>query len=148
VITPRVLVVDDDAANALFLRDLLADWGYEPAVAYSADHALAVARGRAVDVLITDLRMPTTDGFALIRRFRELDPAVAVIAITAFGSEESGSRAMQAGANAYLTKPFQPDALEERLRQLLERRAQRLKNERLRRDVDQLLRDKDPQRKP
>ena len=144
----RVLVVDDDVANAIFIRDLLADWGYEPAVAYSADHALAVARERALDALITDLRMPDVDGFALIRQLRAADPAVAVIAITAFGSSESGGRALEAGAHTYLTKPFQPDLLEERLRQVLERRAVRLKNERLRHAVDQVLGDTEPRRKP
>ncbi len=138
-VIPRVLVVDDDAAYVLSVCDLLASWGYEAVAAYSSDEALAVAAGRGVDLLITDLRMP---GVALIRRFRELDPTAAVMAITAFGNKETGTQAMQAGANAYLTKPFQPDELAHRIRQLLEWRAVRLRNERLRRDVDGLLRDK------
>lgn len=143
----RVLVVDDDAANAQYVRDLVADWGFEPAVAYSADHALAVVRQRAVDAAVTDLRMPEVDGFELIRKLRALDPNVAVIAITAFGSSESGSRALEAGAAVYLTKPFQPEVLGDRLRQVLDRRATRLKNERLRREVDALLEDSDPRRR-
>lgn len=145
--TERVLVVDDDAPNAQYVRDLLADWGFEPAFAYSAEHALAVAKQRSVDAVITDLRMPDIDGFALIRKLRAMDPTVAVIAVTAFGSAESGTRALEAGAAVYLTKPFQPDVLGERLRQVLGRRALRIKNERLRRDVDAHLKDNDPRRR-
>jgi two-component system, OmpR family, response regulator len=137
--TAQLLVVDDDVANAAFIRDLAVDWGYEAAVAHSAEEALAVAGRRSFDLVVTDLRMPGIDGFALIRQLRERQPALAVIAITAFGSSESGIRALEAGASAYVTKPFQPDVLGERIRQALDRRALRLKNERLRRDVDRLL---------
>jgi two-component system response regulator HydG len=139
--TAQVLVVDDDVANAVFIRDLAADWGFDAAVAYSADQALELAGLREFDLVVTDLRMPGGDGFQLIRQLRERQPAIAIVAITAFGSSESGVRALEAGASAYLPKPFQPEMLEERVRHALDRRALRLKNERLRRDVDRLLRE-------
>ena len=142
----QVLVVDDDEANALFIRDLAADWGYEAAVAHNAEQALALASGREFDLVVTDLRMPGADGFQLIRELRERQPLLAIVAITAFGSTESGSRALEAGATAYLPKPFRPDVLEQRIRQALDRRLLRLKNERLRRDVEQLLRKSDDPR--
>jgi two-component system response regulator HydG len=137
--TAQLLVVDDDVANAAFIRDLAVDWGYEVAVAHNAEEALALAGRQTFDLVVTDLRMPGMDGFALIRQLRERQPLVALIAITAFGSSESGVRALEAGATTYLTKPFQPDVLGDRIRQALERRALRLKNERLRRDVERLL---------
>jgi two-component system, OmpR family, response regulator len=137
--TAQLLVVDDDVANAAFIRDLALDWGYEAAVAHSAEEALALAARQSFDLVVTDLRMPGVDGFALIRKLRERHPSMALIAITAFGSSESGVRALEAGASTYLTKPFQPDVLGDRIRQALERRALRLKNERLRRDVERLL---------
>ena len=143
----QVLVVDDDVANATFIRDLAADWGYDAAVAHSTNEALEVAAGRDFDVVVTDLRMPGPDGFELIRALRERQPALAIVAITAFGSSESGARAIEAGATAYLTKPFQPEMLEARIRQALDRRALRLKNERLRRDVDRLLGESDDPRR-
>jgi two-component system response regulator HydG len=136
----QVLVVDDDEANAVFVRELAVDWGYEAAVAFNAEQALVLASTRDFDLVVTDLRMPGADGFQLIRKLRERHPLLAIVAITAFGSYESGARAIQTGASAYLSKPFCPDALEERMRHALERRAMRVKNERLRRDVEQLLR--------
>jgi DNA-binding NtrC family response regulator len=139
VTAAQLLVVDDDVANAAFISDLAADWGYDAAVAHCTQQALEVAAARHFDVVVTDLRMPGADGYELIRILRKRQPALAIVAITAFGSFESGARAIQAGAYAYLAKPFQPNALEQRIRRALERRALRLKNERLRRDVERLL---------
>lgn len=104
----RVLVVDDDAASAEALCELLHDEGARVKAANGAHGALALAGQSDFDVVISDVAMPDMDGHAFLRKLRE-DPRYAnvpAIACTGYGSDADMSRAELAGYVAYLVKPL------------------------------------------
>ena len=101
-----VLVVDDHVEMARLLADQLGDNGYDVTVAEGGKEALAAARARLPDVVLCDLRMKEVDGFDVLARLREQDPALPVLIMTAFGGIDSAVEAIKRGAHHYLTKPF------------------------------------------
>jgi DNA-binding NtrC family response regulator len=102
----RVLVVDDDAAVRTVLTAQLAQAAIESVEAASAEEALERLASGAIDVMITDLRMPGMDGMELLQQARKLWPDVPVIVLTAFGSVKSAVEAIKLGATDFLAKPF------------------------------------------
>ncbi|WP_437293923.1 sigma-54-dependent transcriptional regulator [Sorangium sp. So ce426] len=131
----RVLVVDDEASARSGLEKLLRQEGYTVDAAADGVEAVEVAAERPPDVVITDLKMPRMDGVALLGKLREQDPALPVIVVTAFGDVTSAVLAMRAGAEDYLTKPVDFDALLLTLERALERSALRVEAENLRRQL-------------
>lgn len=138
--TPSVLVLDDDFDHATLVADIVRDAGYSVTSLIDPLKADAALQKGAFDVLITDLRMPGLDGVELIERVKGRDPEIAIIAMTAFGSLQTGMRALRAGAMDYLAKPFEPKELRIRIERALESRARGMVIERLRREGDELLR--------
>ncbi|WP_437500931.1 sigma-54-dependent transcriptional regulator [Sorangium sp. So ce1099] len=131
----RVLVVDDEASARSGLEKLLRQEGYAVDAAGDGIEALEVAAERPPDVVVTDLKMPKMDGVALLGKLREQDPALPVIVVTAFGDVSSAVQAMRAGAEDYLTKPVDFDALLLSIERALERSALRVEAENLRRQL-------------
>ncbi|XXY52563.1 sigma-54 dependent transcriptional regulator [Sorangium sp. So ce269] len=131
----RVLVVDDEASARSGLEKLLRQEGYAVDAAGDGVEALEVAAERPPDVVVTDLKMPKMDGVALLGKLREQDPALPVIVVTAFGDVSSAVQAMRAGAEDYLTKPVDFDALLLSIERALERSALRVEAENLRRQL-------------
>ncbi|WP_437980681.1 sigma-54-dependent transcriptional regulator [Sorangium sp. So ce117] len=131
----RVLVVDDEASARSGLEKLLRQEGYTVDAAADGVEAIEVAAERPPDVVITDLKMPRMDGVTLLGKLREQDPALPVIVVTAFGDVTSAVLAMRAGAEDYLTKPVDFDALLLTLERALERSALRVEAENLRRQL-------------
>ncbi|MCU0646731.1 MAG: sigma-54 dependent transcriptional regulator [Gemmatimonadaceae bacterium] len=104
--TPRVLVVEDDAALRALLTELLASEGYDVHASTGGRDALAhLAQHPDIGVVLTDLLMPDGTGEELLRAVAGRQPALRVIVMTAFGSIESAVRLVRAGAFDYLTKP-------------------------------------------
>ena len=103
----RVLVVDDEPAIRFALAEMLGDRGHDVVEVASGDQALPHLAD--VDVVVTDLAMPGLDGLGLLREARRRVPGLPVIVLTARGSEKSAVEAMRAGAEDYLTKPFDVD---------------------------------------
>jgi two-component system chemotaxis response regulator CheY len=117
----RLLVVDDFMTMRRVLRSLLHEMGLDD-VDEAADGAAALARlgAEPVDVVITDIEMPTMNGFDLLASIKK-DPALKhlpVLMVTAEARKDEIVRAVQAGAAGYLVKPFSRAVLEERLRQI------------------------------
>ncbi|WP_437731212.1 sigma-54-dependent transcriptional regulator [Sorangium sp. So ce1335] len=131
----RVLVVDDEASARSGLEKLLRQEGYAVDAAGDGAEALELAAERPPDVVVTDLKMPKMDGMALLGKLREQDPALPVIVVTAFGDVASAVQAMRAGAEDYLTKPVDFDALLLSIERALERSALRVEAENLRRQL-------------
>jgi class 3 adenylate cyclase/CheY-like chemotaxis protein len=127
-----VLVVDDDAGN----RDLLVRWlarlGYRTLEAGDGQAALDALATHAVDVMLLDLRMPGLDGFGVLERCRA-DPALDVptLMISASGETESAVRAIEMGAEDYLSKPFDRVLLKARVGACLEKKRLRDREHRL-----------------
>ena len=108
----RILVVDDEDTIRNLLKSRLERDGYDVAVAGNAEEAQAhFAKGPEVGVMITDLRMPGKDGFALMDWAKEKHPKLRVVVITGHGEKEVAVKALRQGASDYLEKPFDMDEL-------------------------------------
>ncbi|HVY44350.1 MAG TPA: sigma-54 dependent transcriptional regulator [Minicystis sp.] len=129
---PRVLVVDDEPSARSGLEKLLKQEGFVVDAAADGVEALAVAADRPPDVVVTDLKMPNLDGVGLMQKLHEQDGALPVIVVTAFGDVSNAVAAMRAGADDYLTKPVDFDALVVAVERAVERRALRSEAESLR----------------
>jgi len=105
---PKVLVADDKESILSLLRSVLGP-ACDITSSQNGQHALALALAGDFDVVVSDIRMPELDGFALLNELRKVKPDVEVVLMTAFGSVEKAVEAMRAGAFDYLTKPFDPD---------------------------------------
>ncbi len=104
-----VLVVDDDRAVGKVLAALLGQAGYRAEHDDSAEAALARMCSAAVDLVLTDLRMPGMDGMELLRKLSQQWPDVPVVMLTAHGTVPLAVEAMKAGAADFLLKPFDRD---------------------------------------
>ncbi len=111
----RILLVEDDRAVRITLRDALEEAGHQVLVHEAAPAALAALRHDPVDLLLTDIRLPGGDGIALFREARRLQPECGCILMTAFGRIEDAVAAIREGAIDYVTKPFEIDELLDRL---------------------------------
>lgn len=107
---PRILVVDDNAAQADNLREILEDAGYAVRASGSCADAEAAAH-EGFDVALVDLRLPDGDGTELAPRLKEASPDSEVVLLTGFATLESARDAVRAGACAYLVKPVRPQEL-------------------------------------
>jgi len=117
---PRVLVVDDEQQILRALRVILRDAGFEALPADTAEEALDIAATRPPDAAIVDLVLPDFDGVELCRRLREWSD-MPLIVLSAVGDEDAKVRALAAGADDYVTKPFGPRELVARLQANLRR---------------------------
>ena len=133
-----LVVVDDEADVRRTIGDHLAGRGHEIRQLASAQEALDLAQSSAVDVIITDLRMPGLDGFELLERIKAMSPQTDVIMITAFGDIESAVRAIRAGAFDFFAKPVRLRDLDAALERITRFRALRQENERYREQVQRL----------
>jgi DNA-binding response OmpR family regulator len=120
----RVLMVEDEEDIAYIVRFLLERHGF--AVEHVADGRAALARireGACPDLVLMDLMLPFHDGLELVERLRAQHgwSAVPVLMLTAKAREADIVRALELGADDYVTKPFQPEELLARIRRLLRR---------------------------
>ncbi|MDB4993825.1 MAG: acetoacetate metabolism regulatory protein AtoC [Myxococcaceae bacterium] len=136
---PRVLVVDDQASARDVLASMLIDEGYEAETAVDGASALEAIHERAPALVLTDLNMPGIDGMALLAKVRADNPHIPVIVVTGSGAVTAAVRAMRAGAEDYITKPVDFEALLLVLERALARSALQAETENLRRQ----LRDRD-----
>ena len=118
---PRVLVLDDDPQALRFARDALASRGYAPVVTGDARELPRLLRTERPDLVLLDLVLPGTDGIELLQRLPEL-ANVPVIFISAYGRDETVARALEAGAEDYIVKPFSPTELTARVGVALRKR--------------------------
>ena len=133
--TAKVLYVDDQRPARELFRRMLDRGRFEALTAASVAQAVEVLGQGGVEAVVTDLRMPEVDGLEGLRRFHDLDPALPVILITAFGTVETAVEAMKRSAFDYLRKPFEPSELEVVLDRAVAHRALVRENERLRSQV-------------
>jgi len=117
---PKVLVCDDEHQILRALRVILRDAGFESLPASTAEEALDVAAVNMPDAAIIDLVLPDGDGIELCRQLRAWSD-VPVIVLSAVGDEDAKVRALAAGADDYVTKPFGPRELVARLEANLRR---------------------------
>ncbi|WP_448527144.1 hybrid sensor histidine kinase/response regulator [Parathermosynechococcus lividus] len=124
--TPQVMIVDDSIAVRRLLDRVLRQAGYEVVQCRDGKEALEtlLGQGQEVDLVITDVEMPRLDGYGLLEAIRTAAPLqhLPVTMLTSRGGDRHRQKALQLGANGYITKPFQPQAMLETVAQLLGKR--------------------------
>ncbi len=106
----RILIVDDEEMDRVILSEILHQAGHEPLFASSGEAALRIWKRNPVDLVVTDIVMPELNGLELLKRMKEEDPWVRVIAISGVTAKKL-NEAARAGALAILTKPVDPEEL-------------------------------------
>jgi two-component system phosphate regulon response regulator OmpR len=117
---PHILVVDDDARIRALLQKFLARNGFLVTPARDARHARALLEGLEFDLLVLDVMMPGEDGVALTASLRET-MTTPILLLTARGEADDRIRGLEAGADDYLGKPFEPRELLLRINAILRR---------------------------
>lgn len=120
----RVLVVDDEPPIRRFLRTSLTSQGYVVLEAGDGSEALDILKRNAVDVVVLDLGLPNLHGFEVIQRMRDGKSAVPIIVLSSRTDEAGKVKALDLGADDYVTKPFGLDELLARIRTALRHRVQ------------------------
>ncbi len=118
----RILAVDDELQILRALKATLRAHGYEVVTAATMEEGLDAAALTPVDAAIVDLLLPDGDGIELARRLREWS-SMPIIVLSAVGEEDEKVRALRAGADDYVTKPFGPAELVARIEAVLRRTA-------------------------
>lgn len=121
----RVLIIEDNVDAADLLAQILQLQGFEPEVSHTGEGGLAMASRCMPDAVLLDIGLPDVDGYEVCRRLRQMQgkEQPVVIALTGWGAEQDRDRSSQAGCNAHLTKPADPEALMTLLDELLQARA-------------------------
>jgi DNA-binding NtrC family response regulator len=117
-----ILIVEDEDTQRSLLGGLLKKEGYSVKEAGDGKTAIERFKEEVLDIALLDYKLPDTDGLSLLKEFKEINPEVEVVMITAFGSIENAVSALKAGAVEYLTKPIDLDDLLFKLKKIDEKR--------------------------
>lgn len=120
----RALIVDDSSVMRKIVERSLRQAGVDPFVTFEAGSGvdgLEVLKARKVDLILSDINMPSMDGLEFVRqiRTRQLAAGVPIVMITTESSEEHVKQAIEAGASGYIRKPFTADQVKQRVVPLL-----------------------------
>lgn len=115
----RILVVEDNTVNVFVIRQFLARWNAEITIADNGEKAIEKYIQQKHDVVLMDLHMPVMDGFEATRQILSIDPSARIIAITATHEEEIKEQIKSAGMLDIILKPFQPDDLVKKIRNVI-----------------------------
>lgn len=122
-----ILVIDDDSDTCELLRMLLEDYGAAVIVANSVDGALAICRRTPPHLVLSDIQLGSSDGFALIEALRkhnrEVQKFIPAVALSGFVAASTKERAMASGFDAFIQKPFDSADLISTISWLLRKRA-------------------------
>ncbi|MQA91189.1 MAG: response regulator [Gemmatimonas sp.] len=119
----RILIVEDNPRISAFLRKGLEEEGYSVGAAADGDEALVIAVEQEFDVAVVDVMLPGRSGIELVRDLRESGRSFPILMLTARDQTEDKIEGLDAGADDYLTKPFDFTELTARIRALLRRSA-------------------------
>lgn len=107
----KIFVVDDDAVARDLLAEALKKEGYDVEAFLNGAEAIERGRQAQVDLVLTDIRMGTVDGLAVLREFKKFSPDTSIVLLTSFGSLEGAIEAIKQGAYDYLAKPFRKEEI-------------------------------------
>ncbi len=119
--TKRILVVEDQEDNRRILRDLLTSIGYGVIEAVTGSEGVRLAYAHRPDLILMDVQLPELDGLQATQRIKadpELRP-IPLVVVTSYALSGDEAKALAAGADAYVTKPFSPRELLAKVRELL-----------------------------
>lgn len=109
-----VLLVEDEESNMIYLKSIFRNKAVKLFQAYNGEEAIALFKQNMnIDLVLMDLKMNVMDGFDATKQLKQLNPAVPIIAVTAYALPVDKNKAFNAGCDDYITKPFRKDALVE-----------------------------------
>lgn len=117
----RILIVDDDESICYVIARVLRKEGYVVETAETGGEAVEKSSRQFYDLALIDLKLPDVEGTALLAKIRNLNPKTVIIMLTGYASEEDRRKAMNNGADAYLTKPVKTAELTKLVKQKLQR---------------------------
>lgn len=115
----EILIVDDEENIREALKSAFSESGFNVRACRNGEEAVGAFRDLKADLVISDVRMPKMDGFALLAAIKNLDPGVRFMIMTAYGSVDDAVRAMHMGAADYITKPFDLAEIEAKVKKVL-----------------------------
>src|SRR5215467_4167009 len=117
----RILVVEDEEDGRQIVRDLLSTAGFEMIEAEDGEKAVTAALRERPDLILMDIQLPVLDGFEATRRIRANPDmkATPIIAVTSYALSGDEAKALAAGCDAYVAKPYSPRALLTKIKEFL-----------------------------
>ncbi|MFH7019038.1 sigma-54-dependent transcriptional regulator [Flavobacterium sp. FlaQc-47] len=106
---PKILLIEDDISFCKLLEKFLVKKAYEVTIAFSAAEARIAIKNESFDLILTDLRLPDSDGIVLMSEFKGSYPEIPVILMTGYSDVNTAVKAIKNGAADYISKPFNPD---------------------------------------
>ncbi|WP_035653215.1 MULTISPECIES: sigma-54-dependent transcriptional regulator [unclassified Flavobacterium] len=105
----KILLIEDDISFCKLLEKFLIKKAYEVTIAFSAAEARSAIKNESFDLILTDLRLPDSDGIGLMTEFKNSHPHIPVIMMTGYSDVNTAVKAIKNGAADYISKPFNPD---------------------------------------
>jgi two-component system cell cycle response regulator DivK len=117
----RILVVEDHETNRRILRDLLTSAGYELTEAVTGEEGVTLAESYRPDLILMDIQLPGLNGYEAARRIKENSTLchIPIIAVTSYALSGDEEKALEAGCEAYVSKPFSPRLVLAKIREYL-----------------------------
>ena len=117
----RILVVEDQEDNRRIIRDLLMSAGYELVEAADGEAGVRLAEAERPDLILMDIQLPVLDGHEATRQIKQNPElsAIPIIVVTSYALSGDDVRAMEAGSDAYVAKPFSPRQLLAKIQEFL-----------------------------
>jgi len=119
----KILVVDDDTSFCMMLKTFLQKKGYDVTNAFTANEAQEIIKNQKFDVVLTDIRLPDSDGLSILRAVKEISFETQVILMTGYTDIKAAVNAMKNGAYDYVGKPINPDEILHTIEQSLKKKA-------------------------
>ena len=119
--TQRILVIEDQEDNRIILRDLLTSADFEVIEALNGQEGVDMAEAEKPDLILMDIQLPVLDGYEATRQIKA-NPSLSqipIIAVTSYALSGDEAKAMAAGCDGYVTKPFSPRLLLEKVREFM-----------------------------
>jgi len=116
-----LLIAEDEDSNFRLLQMILEKSNINIIRAFNGDEAVQMFQKQTVDLILTDIKMPISDGITAVKKIREMNSEIPVIAQTAYAMEIDKKTCIEAGCNAYITKPVDKKKLFDLLLQFLEK---------------------------
>ncbi len=138
-VSMTVLVIDDDAHIRTAIGKFLIARGHTVIEAANGVRGVAVVESQAVDIVITDVKMPKMDGFEVLRRVRSVAPETEVIVITGVKEAENAFRALREGAFDFFNKPFKVEELHAAIQRTVRYQMIRKEKDRVQDRLDQFV---------
>jgi two-component system, cell cycle response regulator DivK len=119
--TKRILVVEDQEDNRRIIRDLLMSAGYELIEAVDGEAGVRLAETERPDLILMDIQLPVLDGYEATRRIKQNPELrhIPIIVVTSYALSGDDAKAVAAGSDAYVAKPFSPRQLLATIRKFL-----------------------------